>query len=333
MGHTLYPGLTHDVASRYHDSIEGSLGELWRIDYRVDLMRKQKDSMPVTESKPPPQTPGRSWQEVTDAQKRGDVPEGLWMRCSRCEVMIYRKNVEQNLNVCPECDHHYRIGADQRIEQLCDPGSFEPLWSDLRPIDVLGFVDLKPYKDRLAQEQRATGHPDAVICGKGFIKGRGVVLACMNNQFMMGSMGSVVGEKITRSIELAIESDRPLVIVTCSGGARMQESALSLLQMAKTAAVLARLDDAGGLFISVLSDPTTGGVTASFAMLGDVILAEPRALIGFAGPRVIANTVRQELPEGFQRSEHLLEKGFVDRVVHRRDLRSEIGRLIDYAGK
>lgn len=292
-------------------------------------MGKQKQSPPATA----PQQSGRSWQEVVDPQKRSDVPEGLWMRCSQCEAMVYRKNVEENLNVCLECDHHYRIDADVRIQHLCDPGSFEPMWTDLAPMDVLSFVDLKPYKQRLSHEQQKSGHLDAIICGKGFIKGRGVVLACMDNRFMMGSMGSVVGEKITRSIELATDTDRPLVIVSCSGGARMQESALSLVQMSKTAAALARLDDAGGLFISLLTDPTTGGVTASFAMLGDVILAEPRALIGFAGPRVIANTVRQELPDGFQRSEHLLEKGFVDRVVHRRDLRSEIGRIIDYAGK
>ena len=175
--------------------------------------------------------------------------------------------------------------------------------------------------------------PDALVAGKGFIKGRGVILACMDNRFMMGSMGCVVGEKIARSIELAIEADRPLIVVSCSGGARMQESALSLMQMSKTSAALGKLDEAGGLFISILSDPTTGGVTASFAMLGDVILAEPGALIGFAGPRVIANTVRQDLPEGFQRSEHLLEKGFIDRVVRRHDLRSEISRIIDYAGK
>ena len=279
------------------------------------------------------QTPGRSWQEVVDTGKRGDVPEGLWMRCPQCSAMVYRKNVEQNLHVCTECDYHHRIGADERATQLCDSGSFEPLWQDIAPIDALEFVDLKPYKKRLVDEQKRTGHRDAVVCGKGFVKGRGIVLACMDNRFMMGSMGSVVGEKITRSIELAVETDRPLVIVSCSGGARMQESALSLLQMSKTTAALARLDDAGGLFISVLTDPTTGGVTASFAMLGDVILAEPKALIGFAGPRVIANTVRQELPDGFQRSEHVMEKGFIDRIVHRKDLRSEIGRLIDYAGK
>ncbi len=296
--------------------------------------KTQKDPVQVKEPAAAPEaSPNRRWEEVVETNKRSDVPEGLWMRCPQCEAMVYRKNVEQNLHVCPECDYHHRLDADQRTQQLCDPDSFEPMWADLKPTDPLEFVDLKPYKQRLTQEQAKSGHPDAVVCGKGFIKGRGIVLACMDSRFMMGSMGSVVGEKITRSIELAIETDLPLVVVCCSGGARMQESALSLMQMSKTAAMLARLDDTGGLFISVLSDPTTGGVTASFGMLGDVILAEPKALIGFAGPRVIANTVRQELPEGFQRSEHLLEKGFVDRVVHRKDLRSEIGRIIDYAGK
>ncbi len=279
------------------------------------------------------QSPARTWQQVADQGRRTDVPQGLWLRCPMCEKMIFRKNMEQNLHVCPECDHHYRLGADERAAQLCDPDSFEPMWEDIAPEDALKFSDLKPYAERLASEQEKTGHRDALLCGKGFIKGRGIILACMDSRFMMGSMGCVVGEKLTRSIELATRANLPLIVVSCSGGARMQESALSLMQMAKTSAALARLDDAGGLFISVLSDPTTGGVTASFAMLGDVILAEPKALIGFAGPRVIANTVRQELPPGFQRSEHLLEKGFVDRVVHRKDLRSEISRIIDYAGK
>lgn len=256
-----------------------------------------------------------------------------WQRCPNCNVMLYRQNVEQNGQVCPECEHHFRISAVERAEQLCDPSSFEPMWDELTPVDPLGFADLKTYQSRLAENSRKMDRPDALLCGKGFVKGRSIVLACMDFGFMGGSMGSVVGEKITRSIELSLATDRPLVIVSCSGGARMQESTLSLAQMAKTSAALAHLDDAGGLFISVLADPTTGGVTASFAMLGDVILAEPRAMIGFAGPRVIASTVRQELPDGFQRSEHLLEKGFVDRIVHRKDLRSEISRIIDYAGK
>lgn len=287
----------------------------------------------TTPSRTEPRPAHRSWQDVIQPSKRADVPEGLWLRCVNCEAMSYRKQVEQNLHVCPDCDHHYRIGADERIAQLCDPGSFEPMWEDLAPHDALAFVDRKAYAKRLADEQAKTGHRDAVRCGKAFIKGRGVVLAVLDNRFMMASMGSVVGEKIARTAELAVELDKPLVIVSASGGARMQESALSLAQMSKVAAALGRLDDAGGLYISVLTDPTYGGVTASFAMLGDIHLAEPRAHIGFAGARVIANTVRQELPEGFQRSEHLLEKGFIDRVVHRRDLRSEIGRFIDYAGK
>jgi acetyl-CoA carboxylase carboxyl transferase subunit beta len=217
--------------------------------------------------------------------------------------------------------------------QLTDPDSFEPINSEMRPIDPLGFVDLKPYTQRVADAQKKTGQKEAVLTGTAFIKGRKVILACMDFNFLGGSMGSVVGEKITRAIEEAAEHDLPLIVVSASGGARMMESGLSLMQMAKTSAAIGRLDDMGGLFISVLTDPTTGGVTASFAMLGDVILAEPRALIGFAGPRVIQQTIRQELPEGFQRAEFLQDCGFVDRVVPRSDLRSEISSIIDYAGK
>lgn len=294
-------------------------------------------SNPLTDAKTTPTPATRpingpaNWQAAPD--KKQAVPEGLWMRCPSCAAMLYRKAVEQNLHVCPDCEHHYRIHAEDRIEQLVDPGSFEPLWEDLGPTDTLGFVDRVPYKDRIVKEQKKTGHKDALHAGRAFIKARGVVLAVMDTRFMMASMGSVVGEKITRAIELGTKEDRPVIVVSASGGARMQESSLSLAQMAKTSAALARLDDAGGLFISVLTDPTTGGVTASFAMLGDLILAEPKALVGFAGPRVIANTVRQELPDGFQRAEFLQQKGFVDRVVHRKDLRNEIARLIDYAGK
>lgn len=293
------------------------------------------DSSASTSSVPTPKPApsGLSWSDVLDTGKSKDVPEGLWLRCDNCEAMLFRKQLAENLQVCPKCQYHNRIGADERVEQLVDPGSFEPMWENLGPRDPLKFVDRVPYADRIVAEQKKTGHKDALICGKGFIKGRGVVLAVMDPRFMMASMGSVVGEKITRCAELALEMDLPFVMVCASGGARMQESALALAQMAKTSAALARLDDAGGLYITVLTDPTTGGVTASFAMLGDVILAEPNALIGFAGPRVISNTVREELPEGFQRSEFLLEKGFVDRVVHRKDLRREIGRVIDYAGK
>ncbi|MEM9418105.1 MAG: acetyl-CoA carboxylase, carboxyltransferase subunit beta [Planctomycetota bacterium] len=278
----------------------------------------------------------RTWQDMTNAngdQPKANVPAGLWLRCPACGAMSYRKQVEANQHVCPECDHHYRIGADERIKLLVDPGSFEPLWDNLGPKDTLQFTDRKSYKDRIAAEQKKTGHKDALVAGKAFIKGRGVVLAVMNPEFMMASMGSVVGEKITRAIELATELDRPVIVVCAGGGARMQEATLAVSQMIKTSAALARHDDAGGLYIALLTDPTTGGTAASFAMLGDLILAEPKALIGFTGARVIANTVRQELPEGFQRSEFLMEKGFVDRVVHRQDLRSEISRIIDYAGK
>ena len=274
----------------------------------------------------------RTWTELRPARKAA-IPEGLWLRCPGCERMIYRKQMEASLHVCPECNHHFRIGATERVKQLTDPGSFQPMFMGLAPADPLQFRDLKPYAERLKAEQVKSGQLDAIQAGQGFIKGRPAMLCCLDLNFMMGSMGSVVGEVITRAIEHATENDLPLVIVSCSGGARMQESGLSLMQMAKTSAALARFDDAGGLFISVLTDPTTGGVTASFAMLGDVILAEPKALIGFAGPRVIQQTIRQELPEGFQRSEFLLQSGLVDRVVKRQDLRSEIARIIDYAGK
>jgi acetyl-CoA carboxylase carboxyl transferase subunit beta len=277
------------------------------------------------------QTSTRTWTDVVQAKK--SVPEGLWLRCPSCAKMIYRKQMEANLHACPECDHHFRVGAADRVKQLTDPGSFEPMFTGLTSGDPLKFRDLKTYPERILAEQIRTGATDAVKAGTAFVKGRQLMLCCLDLTFMMGSMGSVVGETITRSIETATDRNLPLVIVSCSGGARMQEAGLSLMQMAKTSAALARHDDAGGLFISVLTDPTTGGVTASFAMLGDVILAEPKALIGFAGPRVIQQTIRQELPEGFQRSEYLLGAGMVDRVVSRHELRSEIARIIDYANK
>jgi acetyl-CoA carboxylase carboxyl transferase subunit beta len=270
--------------------------------------------------------------EPAPTRKEG-IPEGLWMRCPECEEMLFRKVVDEALHVSPSCQHHFRISARQRIDHLVDPGSFEEMFSDIEPTDPIKFVDKKAYKDRLDAEQKMTGNKDAVVCGKGFIKGRPIMLAVMDPTFLMGSMGSVVGEKITRTIEYATEHQVPLLIVSCSGGARMQESTLSLMQMAKTSAALARLDEAGGLFISLLADPTTGGVTASFAMLGDFIIAEPKALIGFAGPRTIWNTIKVELPEGFQRAEFLEEHGFLDFVVHRKDLRSEIARLVDFCGK
>lgn len=271
--------------------------------------------------------------ETAATRKSEGVPSGLWLRCPECGAMLFRKAVEEACDCCPECDHHFRISARKRIAQLADPGSFEERDTELEPLDPLKFIDKKSYGDRIVAEQRKTGNRDALVCGKAFIKGRPVVMAVMDPEFMMGSMGSVVGEKITRTIEAAVEEKLPLIIVSCSGGARMQESTLSLMQMAKTSAALARLDDAGGLYISVLADPTTGGVTASFAMLGDFIIAEPKALIGFAGPRTIWNTIKVELPEGFQRSEFLREHGFVDFVVPRKDLRSEIARLVDFCVK
>jgi acetyl-CoA carboxylase carboxyl transferase subunit beta len=274
----------------------------------------------------------RTWTEVK-VQRRSAIPEGLWLRCPSCEQMIYRKQMESNLHCCPECQHHFRISAAERISQLCDTDSFETMFTGLSSTDPLKFVDVKSYKDRLKAEQAKAGTLDACLAGQGFIKGRATMVAVLDLSFMMGSMGSVTGEMVTRSIEHATANDLPLIIVSGSGGARMQESGLSLMQMAKTSAALARFSDAGGLFISVLTDPTTGGVTASFAMLGDVIVAEPKALIGFAGPRVIKQTIRQDLPEGFQTSEYLKQTGFVDRVVARAQLRNELARIIDYCGK
>lgn len=272
-------------------------------------------------------------QEAIAGRKSDGVPEGLWMRCPECGDMLYRKAVQESLYVCPKCQYHFPIDARSRVEQLLDPASFEELFTDVFPVDVLEFVDHKAYADRLKEYQKKTGNPDAVVCGRGFIKGRPIMVAVMDPKFMGGSMGSVVGEKITRTIEAAVDEKLPLLIVSASGGARMQESALSLMQMAKTSAAIGRFDEAGGLYISLLTDPTTGGVTASFAMLGDFIIAEPKALIGFTGPRVIATTIKVELPEGFQRAEFLREHGFIDFVVHRKDLRSEIARLVDFCVK
>ena len=247
--------------------------------------------------------------------------------------MVYEKEVADALYVCPECGYHRRIDARTRIEQLVDPGSFEEFAQDLRSTDPLKFSDRIPYKDRLKREQAKTGEHEAVVVGRAFIRGRAVILGVMNPTFIMASMGAVVGEKVTRAVERAIEENLPLVIATASGGARMQEGMISLMQMAKTSAALGRLDEAGGLYIVVATDPTTAGVAASFASLGDVIIAEPRAMIGFAGPRVIANTINAELPEGFQTAEFMLEHGFIDRIVHRSDLRREIARIIDFCGK
>ena len=267
-------------------------------------------------------------------RKKREVPDGLWMRCPSCEAMLYRKTVAENLEVCPECEAHFRVGARARIDQLADPGSFEELFADIGPTDPLGFAWLgQTYADRLKKEQAKTRSTEAVITGVAYIKGRRTALGVMDGDFLMGSMASVVGEKLTLLIEHAAERRLPLIITCMSGGARMHEGALSLMQMAKTSAALARLDEAGQLYVALLTDPTTGGTTASFAMLGDVIIAEPKALIGFAGQRVIANTIKTELPKGFQRAEFLMDHGFIDRIVHRRDLRSELASLIDYCGR
>lgn len=260
--------------------------------------------------------------------KASRVPEGLWVKCPDCSQVIYNKDLTASLNVCPKCAHHFRIGATERLKQLFDDETWTEFDTGLRSTDPLKFSDTKPYQKRLEASIAATGMKDAVVCTIGRIDGVDASVAAMEYAFIGGSMGVVVGEKITRAIERAIERGLPVVIVSCSGGARMMEGTLSLMQMAKISAALARLDRAGLPFISVLTDPTTGGVTASFAMLGDVIYAEPKALIGFAGPRVIEQTIRQKLPEGFQRSEFLLEKGMLDAVIDRREMKAIIGRTL-----
>lgn len=255
-----------------------------------------------------------------------------WIACDHCRTLLYRKRYVRGLRVCAHCGHHARLDTEERLAQLLEPG-WQPVPVAATVHDPLSFTDQLPYPERLRQARERSGLPEAVRVVRGSLRGNPLVVAVMDFRFLGGSLGVAAGEAVTAAAEAALARRLPLLLVTASGGARMQEGVLSLMQMAKTSAALARLDDAGGLFISVLTDPTTGGVTASFAMLGDVILAEPKALIGFAGPRVIQQTIRQELPEGFQRSEYLLRTGMVDRVVRRRDLRSEIARIIDYAGK
>jgi acetyl-CoA carboxylase carboxyl transferase subunit beta len=267
---------------------------------------------------------------VGNRPKRG-VPEGLWIRCPQCKATIFRKEAESRLNVCPECEHHFYMPAHQRIKQLLDEESFEEWFTELRSKDPLEFKDRILYAERLQAEMAKTGMPDAAVVGRGFIRGRPVVLGVTDFAFMAGSMGSVVGEKLTRAAEEATRLKLPLIFVSGSGGgARMQEGILSLMQMAKVSAAIGRYDRAGGLYISILTNPTMGGVAASFALQGDITLAEPGALIGFAGKRTIWNTVRLELPEGFQTSEFLLQHGFVDRIVPRKNLRTELARIIDY---
>src|SRR2546426_3773630 len=262
--------------------------------------------------------------------KASRVPEGLWIKCPGCSQIIYNKDLATNLNVCPKCVHHFRISAAERLRALFDEGHWTEHDQGLMSNDPLHSTDTKPYRDRLRDTRKNTGMNDAVIVATGRIDGLPVVVAAMEYTFIGGSMGVVVGEKITRAIEMALERQQPVIIISCSGGARMMEGALSLMQMAKVSAALARLDRARLPFISVLTDPTTGGVTASFAMLGDLNIAEPKALIGFAGPRVIEQTIRQKLPEGFQRSEFLLEHGMLDLIVDRRDLKATIARALRF---
>ena len=265
--------------------------------------------------------------------KRG-VPEGLWQRCPGCNSAVYRKEAEKRHNICPECDHHFYVSANERALQVLDDGTFEEWDANLRPTDPLEFKDKTKYIDKLRLEQARTGLSDAAITGTGMIRARRVAFGVTDSAFFMGSMGSVVGERMTRLVERATREELPLIIISGSGGgARMHEGILSLMQMAKVSAALARYDRANGLYISILTNPTMGGVAASFASLGDVVFAEPKALIGFAGPRTIKATIKIELPKGFQTSEFLLEHGFIDRIVHRSKLKSEIARTIDYCGK
>jgi acetyl-CoA carboxylase carboxyl transferase subunit beta len=256
--------------------------------------------------------------------------EGLWVKCESCRQIIWKKDIEDNLNVCPKCDKHFRIDARTRLSQLLDQNQYEVFDSNFRSTDPLKFVDLKAYSARLEQARSDTGLNDAIINARGRLNGRPVIVSAMEYAFIGGSMGSVVGEVITRAIEHALDTRTPVIIVSASGGARMMEGVISLMQLAKISAALGRLDDAKVPYISVLTDPTTGGVTASFAMLGDLNIAEPGALIGFAGPRVIEQTIRQKLPQGFQRSEFLLEHGMLDAVVPRRELKGYISRALDF---
>jgi acetyl-CoA carboxylase carboxyl transferase subunit beta len=267
--------------------------------------------------------------EAADAAGKTVRTEGLWTKCVACRAVIWKAELEANLNVCPKCQHHFKIGARQRIELLLEPG-YELVDTGLRSTDPLNFTDIKPYKQRLLKARETTGLDDAILNAVGQLGPHAVVVSAMEYGFIGGSMGAVVGETIARAVDRARLGRKPLIVVAASGGARMMEGVASLMQMAKISSALAQLDDAKVPYICVLTDPTTGGVSASFAMLGDLNIAEPGALIGFAGPRVIEQTIRQKLPEGFQRAEFLLEKGFLDAVVHRRDLKSYLTRALDF---
>lgn len=262
-------------------------------------------------------------------EKKVKIPEGLWVKCENCKEIIYKKEIEKNLQICPKCDYHFRINAYERVKLIVDEGSFIELDSELSTTDPLNFKDTVTYKNRIEENRKKTGLKEAAIYGTALINQRPVVVAIMDFSFMGGSMGSVVGEKITRAAELSLEKSIPLITVASSGGARMQEGMFSLMQMAKVSAAISKLKEASILYISILADPTFGGVTASFAMLGDIIIAEPKSLIGFAGPRVIEQTIKQQLPENFQRAEFLLEHGMIDMIVNRKDMKNTLYRLIE----
>ncbi len=262
--------------------------------------------------------------------RKSKIPEGLWVKCNNCREVIYRKELERNRKVCPKCDYHFPISVEERIAMVVDEGTFTERDASLAPLDPLHFKDSARYKDRLKLNQEKTGQFDAIVVGEGKINHRPVVLGVLNFGFMAGSMGSVVGEKLTRGVERAMAARYPLILFSASGGARMQEGILSLMQMAKTSAAIAQLQRERIPYISVLTDPTFGGVSASFAMLGDIIMAEPKSLIGFAGPRVIEKTIKQQLPEGFQRAEFLLNHGMIDMIVERRNLRETLIRVLSF---
>lgn len=262
------------------------------------------------------------------AEKKIKIPEGLWVKCDSCREIIYKKEIDNNLKICPKCNYHFRISAKERILLLVDEDSFTEIDAGLSSTDPLGFRDKVPYRERLEENRKKSELEEAALSGEATIEGHPVVVVIMDFSFMGGSMGSVVGEKVVRAAEAALEQKKPLVTVASSGGARMQEGVFSLMQMARVSAAIARLSDSGGLYISVLADPTFGGVTASFAMLGDIIIAEPRSLIGFAGQRVIEQTIKQQLPDDFQRAEFLLDHGMIDVVVDRKELRRTLGQII-----
>jgi len=272
----------------------------------------------------------RESSELESSGEKRVRTEGLWEKCEGCRQIIWKKDLDANLNVCPKCQKHFRLDARTRLAILLDNSEWDETETNLKSTDPLSFVDTKAYRDRLAKAQKQTGISDAIINAEGTLDGKPVIVSAMEYRFIGGSMGAVVGEAITRAIEKAIQKRKPLIVVSASGGARMMEGVASLMQMAKISAALAKLDDAGLPYISVLTDPTTGGVTASYAMLGDLNIAEPGALIGFAGPRVIEQTIRQKLPEGFQRSEFLLEHGMLDAVVHRKDMKAYLSRALSF---